>query len=86
MKKIVKAAPTSEPKVRNEPVLPESKWDLSHLNFNGMRKKTLEKLIRKFTMTNSPAIRDNTPAVSRDTTVESKKKMVSISSLFRFLI
>ena len=86
MKKVVKASSTSEAKVRQEPLLPETKWILSHLNFNAMKKKSLDKLIRKFQMTNSPAIRDNTPAVSRDHSVESKKKLVSISSYLRFLI
>ena len=80
MKKIVKASSTSEEKVRQEPLLPETKWILSHLNFKAMQKKSLEKLIRKFQMTNSPAIRDNTPAVSRENSVESKKKLVSIWS------
>ena len=84
--RIVKPSSTTPAKERNEAILPETQWDLSHLHFNEMKTKTIDKLIRKFQMANSTPIRDKSPAVSSNPVVELKKKKVLIPSNYRFLI
>ena len=84
--RIVNQSSSKAGKERNESILPETQWDLSHLHFNEMKMKTIDKLIRKFQMANSTPIRDKSPAVSSNPAVELKKKKVQIPSYSRFLI